>query len=314
MLVDPPIGNEIRQSKDTIVRIHKERYQGGYPDLMEWQRWQDEENCPGPKQETLFDDILYYWRHDPSSAKHLRTVAASATYMKQLVATHWNCTLNSVWGALSYLEFDIGRLEENLSVHDDSQKERFEWHRMELNLRRMNTLRRRLNWYLEEAKENIYQLRIDGDTRDELELDFRDIAERLELYRSCSDSLMNIAGSVASLRQTKQGLVTSYFINLLTMLGVVIFPLTFLCSIFSMGGDFQAGQPLFWIYWVIAIPLAAAMIFLVWGGKRWYMQRQQNVEDPGVEEKSGGINLPIGPSLSPKSGRRLEAGHFELEG
>lgn len=328
MLLDPPLGSYLRfnENEEPIPISKASRYQGGYPDLMQWRLSPLEHEYPKQDQLSIFDHILYYWENDAASARYLRNVEATATHMKQLVATHWNCLLNQAWASLSYLEHNISQLEDRLAVHDQSKNERKEWYKLEKNLRSMNTLRRRMNWYLEQANENLYQLDIDGtggepkDGNLDLEKDFLDIATRLEFYKSCSENLVDIAATIASLRQAKEGLVTSYFINLLTMLGVVIFPLTFLCSIFSMGGNFQAGQSHFWVYWAIAIPLAAVLLFLVWIGKRWYIQQQQQSKIQEVENKDedDAVRLPFGLDLSrqrerqPSFGKPHKRRHSEL--
>ncbi|KAL9105475.1 MAG: hypothetical protein Q9227_009355 [Pyrenula ochraceoflavens] len=309
MLLDPPLGSHLRfkeDSQESVPLSQPRRYQNGYPDLMQWRSSPGQDVYPDPDKITMFDHILYYWRNDPTSARCLKSVEATATHMKQLVATHWNCLLNQSWAALSYLEYNIGQLEEHLAVHDQTKNERREWYRLEKNLRSMNTLRRRMNWYLDQAKENLYQLGIDGpddEPRDgnfDLARDFADIVTRLEFYKSCSENLVDVAATVASLRQAKEGLVTSYFINLLTMLGVVIFPLTFLCSIFSMGGNFQAGQSHFWVYWAIAVPLAAVLLMLVWFGKRWYIQQQQQskVQEAEARENFDDARFPFDSDLA----------------
>lgn len=314
MLLDPPLGGYLRfkENEESIPIAKATRYQGGYPDLMQWRPLQIDNDYQKQAQISMFDHILYYWENDAASARYLKNVEATATHMKQLVATHWNCLLNQSWAALSYLEHDIGDLENRLAVHDQSKNERKEWYKLEKNLRSMNTLRRRMNWYLEQSKENLYQLDIDGDDREprdgntDLKRDFLDIVARLEFYKSCSENLVDIAATIASLRQAKEGLVTSYFVNLLTMLGVVIFPLTFLCSIFSMGGHFQAGKPHFWVYWAIAIPLAAALLLLVWFGKRWYIQQQQQSKIREVEtrDEADTDRLPIVLDFARRSERR----------
>jgi hypothetical protein len=48
----------------------------------------------------------------------------------------------------------------------------------------------------------------------------------------------------------------------LTKIATFIVPCTFVASIFSMGGDFAAGERLFYIYWTISLPITA--ILLTW--------------------------------------------------
>ncbi|KAK2603306.1 hypothetical protein N8I77_009771 [Diaporthe amygdali] len=46
----------------------------------------------------------------------------------------------------------------------------------------------------------------------------------------------------------------------LTKIATVIVPCTFVASIFSMGGDFAAGEKLFGIYWIVSIPVTLALL------------------------------------------------------
>lgn len=48
----------------------------------------------------------------------------------------------------------------------------------------------------------------------------------------------------------------------LTIIATVAVPCAFVASIFSMGGPFAAGEPLFGVYWAISIP--ATLILLIW--------------------------------------------------
>lgn len=47
----------------------------------------------------------------------------------------------------------------------------------------------------------------------------------------------------------------------LTSLAMILVPFSITASVFSMNGEFSAGQQLFWVFWIIAIPVAIALFF-----------------------------------------------------
>ncbi|ROV93242.1 hypothetical protein VPNG_09543 [Cytospora leucostoma] len=54
----------------------------------------------------------------------------------------------------------------------------------------------------------------------------------------------------------------------LTKIATVIVPCSFLASIFSMGGEFAAGERLFFVYWVISTPVTLSLLLWVICGDR----------------------------------------------
>ncbi|KAK7739013.1 hypothetical protein SLS53_005910 [Cytospora paraplurivora] len=54
----------------------------------------------------------------------------------------------------------------------------------------------------------------------------------------------------------------------LTKIATVIVPCSFLASVFSMGGEFAAGESLFFVFWVIAMPVSLALLLWVIYGDR----------------------------------------------
>jgi Mg2+ and Co2+ transporter CorA len=61
-------------------------------------------------------------------------------------------------------------------------------------------------------------------------------------------------------RETEGGKQGGEQIGFFTSLPTTLIPLSFVVAVFSMGGEYSAGLSLFWVYWVIAIPLAG-----IWG-------------------------------------------------
>jgi Mg2+ and Co2+ transporter CorA len=49
----------------------------------------------------------------------------------------------------------------------------------------------------------------------------------------------------------------------LTYIAISFIPLTFVSGIFSMSGPFAPGERFFWVYFEVAVPLAAGLLLVV---------------------------------------------------
>jgi hypothetical protein len=72
---------------------------------------------------------------------------------------------------------------------------------------------------------------------------------RLDVTLQAYTQAVSVQESITSNKQARQ-------VGYLTSLATLFIPISFVAAIFSMGGNFSAGAKLFWVYWVIAIPLA----------------------------------------------------------
>lgn len=49
----------------------------------------------------------------------------------------------------------------------------------------------------------------------------------------------------------------------LTPMAIIINPVSLIAAMFSMGDDFAAGESLFWVFWVKAVPVTLFVCFFV---------------------------------------------------
>ncbi|KAK4078286.1 uncharacterized protein Triagg1_3302 [Trichoderma aggressivum f. europaeum] len=68
--------------------------------------------------------------------------------------------------------------------------------------------------------------------------------------------------SLESFRQTKAANRMARSSGQLTKIATVVVPCSFVASIFSMNGEFAAGESLFYIYWAISVPVTLGL--LIW--------------------------------------------------
>ena len=74
-------------------------------------------------------------------------------------------------------------------------------------------------------------------------------------------NLINGYTQEASIQESKTSNYQARSVGRLTSLATILVPFSVTAALFSMGGDFQAGQSLFWVFWVIATPIAAILYF-----------------------------------------------------
>lgn len=79
---------------------------------------------------------------------------------------------------------------------------------------------------------------------------------RLDIISQAYMQAVSVRETIASNKQAQQ-------VGYLTSLATLFIPISFVAAVFSMGGDFSAGASHFWVYWVIAVPVAAVGCFLL---------------------------------------------------
>ncbi|KAK1845845.1 magnesium and cobalt transport protein [Colletotrichum chrysophilum] len=78
---------------------------------------------------------------------------------------------------------------------------------------------------------------------------WQNLLRATHLYKSRVDAILQTYMQAVSVRQS----ITT---GQLTSMAAIFIPVSLVAAIFSMGGKFAAGESLFWVFWVIAIPMA----------------------------------------------------------
>lgn len=103
-------------------------------------------------------------------------------------------------------------------------------------------------------------------------------ASRLQAYDSLKQTQAANKQAAAANRTARSS-------GQLAKIATVAVPCTLATSIFSMNGDFAAGEPLFFVYWCVALPLTFAM--LAWtlqqDFQEWRKKSGKHLEEVGVE-------------------------------
>lgn len=96
--------------------------------------------------------------------------------------------------------------------------------------------------------------------------DFLTISARLRPYRDRVYDLSSIANEVAGLRASFKSIQDGEQGLRLSLFAAIIFPLTLVASMLSMGDGYLPGQHNFWVFWAASVPLALVIgIWLMFG-------------------------------------------------
>lgn len=256
-------------------------YQRGYRDFTPWPTSSSVTSTTqwAPYRTSLLDDICYYWTTVASSSQIKASIARpfnAATFQLKIIASIWMNTLEHMHAILSELETMLWEIERMIAPHlSDGEKERY-MRRFTGALNEINTLRRRVGWYVAEMENNLYMLGIDpssagGPGGSDHEKNFLALYRKLVNYQSWAEKLMSVITSHVNLMETEKSISDSKSLSRLTVLGFFFVPISFVATFFSMGGDYGVGESRFWIFWAVSVPLMA--ISLVIGFGKWWILR-----------------------------------------
>ena len=260
--------------KDRIQHWPNNLYGHGYVDFRPWSvtnpylRWEDVGR--GPPRKSMFDDLVWYWSRAASEKQISNAqadVAMSAIFLKKIVASNWNVTLEYVWTKLCEFERALGRVK---ITGNRGQQEPLD--QLEEILTAVNLFRRRLFWYLDEVESSLRSVGIDIDKESDDEgKELLSVQKRLQGFKEKVESFTSVVTGILSVRQADVSQKESKLVSRLTVLALVFIPLSFTASIFSMGGDFLPGSDRFWVYFAAAVPMTLIILALAWllRGQTW---------------------------------------------
>jgi len=171
-------------------------------------------------------------------------------------------------------------IEHMISPHLTDEKKDQYMRKFTTALNEVNTMRRRLGWYVEEMRLNLETLCIDpslcsfpskDDSKFPHAQNFLSLFNRLLTYQSWAEKLLGVITAHVNLMETEKSITDSKSLSRLTILGFVFVPVSFVCSFFSMGGDFAVGENKFWVFWVVVLPLT--LVIVVAAFWKWWWRR-----------------------------------------
>ena len=223
---------------------------------------------------SVFDEILFSWTHiaEPDLITATNKHPVNATYfMTKHVGYHWINLLELVSFALAQCEYFADDNEATV----DSHLSAYRWKRQ---LRKVTNTAKDINYFRRQMVhfENVLNLNLErlGINLDQLEdpkllpttlrdaqKDFLTIAPRLRSYRERVDNLSGIADQLSSVHAAFKGIDDGAFGLRLSIFAAIVFPITLVATVLSMGDEFLPGKSKFWIFFATSIPLS-----LLFGG------------------------------------------------
>jgi hypothetical protein len=276
VLVDPPVTECLRRSNGAVRDLSNRPYQYGYVDFTPWVDAHEAAltQQPVPSRKCIYDDIYFYLTH--SVPEDLApTPDIPALVVQKLM-------LSNTIALIEFLKAIISRLEERIVKSKDIKH--YAW--LSNTMSELFAWNRRIAEYCEQAEAVLNDLNItttverqwmDGsDCWRECHNDFHYVHQRMqnlkkrifelitsangliglvEAQKSAEAAIASHIATKASTEATKASLHEAKAVRTLTIIGVLFLPLSFTSGLLSLGQDFGPGQPRFWIYWAIALPL-----------------------------------------------------------
>ena len=95
-----------------------------------------------------------------------------------------------------------------------------------------------------------------------LKEDWTYLSTSLSQYSKMLENMLPVLTSFAQIVDARRSFAETANISRLTILALVFVPLSFLASLFSMNTDYGPGGDLFWVYFVVAVPITVGVYFI----------------------------------------------------
>ena len=239
------------------------------------------------KKQSLFDEMILYWTQKDNQDMINSTIKSpcnTVSYALKIAAYHWTNMLELILLTLNQGEFvtDEERLPEHFVSELFTSKTKT-WKNRIANLYQtiwyLNIFRRRLAFFEDDLDLALERLdprsgsyadssRLPAALRDAT-IDFTSLLARLRLYKLRAEALASTADEIVNMRGAAKSLDDGMFNLRLAIFAAVVFPSTFIASIFGMADGYKPGDDQFWIFWVVSIPLVIMMVAVVtgWGNQ-----------------------------------------------
>ncbi|CAN9178909.1 unnamed protein product [Alternaria sp. RS040] len=232
---------------------------------------------------SAMDEMVFYWTKlaTPDLIKKTNEKSSnSAFYLLKHVAQHWVNQLELMNTTIARAEWFSDDYQ--AKIDDNLSKQKWKNDLLKINeiAKDINYMRRHLNHFWRAMYLNLERLgvqlgseSVDRDASLALQgaqKDFLTIHTRMQPLRDRAEALNSVSNDLANLRAAFRGVSDGEFSLRLSLFASVVFPLTLLAGIFSMGDDFRPGKPQFYKLWAIGVPVCLVVALgLVYGRRPW---------------------------------------------
>jgi hypothetical protein len=238
------------------VNLRTELFLGGYEDFLDSPGLGQFQQAEGPGRRSPLEDLVFYWSAQCPQrfTAHNANLDAIADYPLRIIAAEWIKYIAVMYDAIKLYEYST-------SVDNIRQE-----------LDKLNTDMRSLQRWRRRSMSSMYKIKavsrfLERETLSEvdttsLKKDYEYIAGLLGDFGSRLEGMLPVVTSLVQIVDSRRSLEETANVSRLTVMALIFVPLTYVSNLFSMSDQLGPGGPLFWIYFVVAVPTTVA-VFLV---------------------------------------------------
>jgi Mg2+ and Co2+ transporter CorA len=244
---------------------------------------------PRRNKSSPLDEIVLHWTQiaNKELIQSAREHSVNSThYLLKYLANLWVHSLDLVQSTIAQSEYFSEEYQAKVDMNISSEEWRQKLTEVVSATSDMHNLRRQMIHFEYQLGLNLERLGIvlgaekvnplEQDAIRGAQMDFLNLYNRLKPFVARAIVLDKTANDLANFYTNFIGIQYSQVGLKLSIFASVVFPATLVSSIFSMGTDYLPGQPLFWVFWAVTIPVvlavAGGMLFSQYI-ESWFTQR-----------------------------------------
>ena len=233
---------------------------GGYRNLFDCPSMTVQPIPKGPPRTSTFEDVIHYT--SALTPEEIMSIPKDPRLLFKktlmVVCAEWSTLVKYATTRITQLEWEIENpeLQGNIGGLQVTIKKLHSWRR------RLPIFRTLVSEVLEKVvKREGFMCCTDNLVQD-LVKDFEICLSKIENLQDRADRIMAVVTAVMSIEESKKAFEQNRSLARLTWLAITFAPLSFITSLFSMNGDLSTLLRTFGIYFAVAIPLTAIVLFL----------------------------------------------------
>lgn len=268
LIVDEPLRRILMgtRANHVVEEVDPQPWQGGYADFIPFESLAKALATPGPPRTSMFDDICYYFQHNGMNVGISDDPRSALVFAQKIVASQYMLLIQYTRSLLNHLGWVLSRRDSFANLNIDWVEER--WSDLLSFHRRCDDHRGNIQAIITglPSEDMLAKQRSWTDVR----ADFTHIERQFGRLQEKSDSLISSFTGLASIVGNRQSLAEARSVRLLTLLGLIFLPLSFISGLFSMATPYTPGNSCFWIYFAVSLPLLLLVFVVAFPIQLWF--------------------------------------------
>ena len=245
---------------------------GTYEDFVKpapFSTFDEDRDCETPYSEAahvdhgMFEDLKRYWSQATPACFNPKdpSIQSLAYYTLSITAGEWVKYVAVMQYCLKQYEYNHDQLPGlSLDKFDKDLRELQSWRRRTIiSIGKIQAVLRFLSLKFVERSFDSHSKHKELEM---LSYDFEYIEKNIENVGRRLESMLPVVMSFVQITDARRSFAETANITRLTVLALVFVPLTFVSSLFSMNTELLPGMGVFWLYFVIAIPVTTLVVFV----------------------------------------------------